>query len=71
MPPGPVPPQEEQDKRSARASRFNIEAPSQLLQYKPDEELEARARRAKKFGVAYQPTDAVLMDMGEGGRGGG
>ncbi|KXZ55537.1 hypothetical protein GPECTOR_2g1086 [Gonium pectorale] len=57
--------QEERDKRAARAARFQLEAPlaPALDSYRPDEELEARARRAVKFGVSYQPTEAVLMDM--------
>ncbi|GLC70763.1 hypothetical protein PLESTF_001030700 [Pleodorina starrii] len=56
---------EEREKRAARATRFRLEAPlaPSLDEYKPDEEMEARARRAVKFGVPYQPTDAVLMDM--------
>ncbi|KAG2501703.1 hypothetical protein HYH03_000204 [Edaphochlamys debaryana] len=56
---------EEQEKRAARASRFQLAEPlaPALDQYRPDAELEARARRAAKFGVPYQPTEAVLMDM--------
>ncbi|GFR48894.1 hypothetical protein Agub_g10839, partial [Astrephomene gubernaculifera] len=57
--------QEEQAKRAARAARFQLSAPlaPSVDAYRPDEELQARARRAAKFGVPYQPTDAVLMDM--------
>ncbi|KAG2451293.1 hypothetical protein HYH02_003899 [Chlamydomonas schloesseri] len=57
--------EEEQQKRAARASRFQLAEPRApaLDRYRPDEELEARARRAAKFGVPYQPTEAVLMDM--------
>ncbi len=49
-----------------RAARFQLEVPlaPSLDTYKPDEEQEALARRTVKFGVPYQPTDAVLMDMG-------
>ncbi len=58
--------EEEQQKRAARANRFQLEAPlaPALNAYKPDEELTVRARRAAKFGIAYQPQEAVLMDMG-------
>lgn len=64
-----VPPlQEEADKRAARASRFQLEAPlpaaAALDSRGADSELEARARRAARFGMAYQPAEAVLMDMG-------
>ncbi|KAG2435731.1 hypothetical protein HXX76_006928 [Chlamydomonas incerta] len=57
--------EEEQQKRASRASRFQLAEPRApaLDRYRPDEELEARARRAAKFGVPYQPTEAVLMDM--------
>ncbi|GLI68096.1 hypothetical protein VaNZ11_012421 [Volvox africanus] len=56
---------EEREKRAARAARFRLEGPlvPSLDAYKPDGGLEARVRRAVKFGVPYQPTDAVLMDM--------
>ncbi len=63
-----LPLQEEADKRASRASRFQLEAPlpaaAALDARGADSELEARARRAARFGVAYQPTEAVLMDMG-------
>ncbi|GIL52550.1 hypothetical protein Vafri_8387, partial [Volvox africanus] len=56
---------EEREKRAARAARFRLEGPlgPSVDAYKPDGDQEARARRAVKFGVPYQPTDAVLMDM--------
>jgi hypothetical protein len=54
--------QEEVDKRRTRAERFQIAEP--MLDYRPDEEEEAKKRRAGKFGTVYQPTDAALMDMG-------
>ncbi len=58
--------QEEQQKRRERAGRFNLpaaEAPEQ--DYRPDEEVAAKTKRAQKFGVVYEPSSAVLMDMGE------
>lgn len=58
--------QEEVARREARATRFNISEPT--LQYKPDEDEEAKARRAKKFGITYQPSENAMMDMGKGGQ---
>ena len=37
----------------------------QGLEWKPSEEDLAMARRAKKFGVEYQPVDNAMMDLGE------
>ncbi len=36
----------------------------QALQYAPDEDELAKARRAKKFGVEYVPADGAMMEMG-------
>lgn len=55
--------QEEVAKRTARAARFNM--PGLALEYKPDEEEEAKRRRAQKWGTTYTPvTDMVIMDLG-------
>ena len=52
------------EKRRNRAARFNIpDAPEP--QYQPPDEVAAKARRALKFGIEYDPQSSVLMDMGE------
>eukprot|EP00798_Chlamydomonas_sp_ICE-L_P003692 gene3692-13760_t len=53
--------QEEVEKRTSRAERFQIS--ESVLDYKPAEDEEAKKRRAAKFGTIYQPTEAALMDM--------
>ncbi len=37
----------------------------QALEYRPDEEALAKARRAKKFNVQFDATEGAMMDMGE------
>ncbi|GAX84599.1 hypothetical protein CEUSTIGMA_g12020.t1 [Chlamydomonas eustigma] len=48
-------------KRLERAQRFDLEATP--VNYHPNSDIAAKNLRAKKFGVAYEATSAVLMDM--------
>ncbi|GFH14495.1 uncharacterized protein HaLaN_10559, partial [Haematococcus lacustris] len=57
--------QEEIDKRTARAARFNLTEPSPLQQYRPPPHELAKAARARKWGTQYQPVEGALMDMGD------
>lgn len=56
--------QEELEKQKQRAARFNSEKPV-AVEYKPDEDEAAKVKRAIKYEIKYEPSEAVLMDMGE------
>jgi hypothetical protein len=56
--------QEELEKQRQRAARFNTEKPV-AVEYKPDADEVAKVKRAIKYEKKYEPSEAVLMDMGK------
>ena len=49
-------------KRAERAAKFGIPAEEQLV-YAPDTDAAVLRARAAKFGTAYEPAEAALMEM--------